>query len=88
MCLPETTMYKSKNQHVHLFRYGYVSIGFVLLVFIASFVGSCDEAERHKVLDYFFDGVPPRGEQEFESGFLDPNSQQFDQAGSARVYSG
>jgi predicted CXXCH cytochrome family protein len=79
-------MYKSKVQHINLIRCGNVSVAFALLVLVASFVGSCDEVERHKVLDYFFDGVPPLGGQEFEEELYDPNAQELDQTGQTSVW--
>ena len=81
MGLPWTTMHGSKDRHVGLFRYGPVLVGFALLVFLAVFVGSCDKVERHKVMTYFFDGVPPLGQDQFEAGLLDPDTQQLDQTG-------
>lgn len=79
-------MRESKDQQIELFRYRPVSAGFALLVFFAIFVGSCDEVERHKVLDYFFDGVPPIGQDPFEAGLLDPNTQQLDQMGQTPAW--
>jgi predicted CXXCH cytochrome family protein len=49
-------------------------------------VGSCDEVERHKVLNYFFDGVPPLGQDPFEAEFLDPNTEQLDQMGQTSIW--
>jgi len=40
------------------------SIGLMLLVFFGIFVVSCDEVERYKTLTFFFDGVPPLGQEE------------------------
>jgi predicted CXXCH cytochrome family protein len=58
----------------------------VWLVLSAVFVGSCDDVARHRVLDYFFDGVPPLGQDPFEAGPLDPNTQQFDQMGQVSAW--
>ena len=86
MRLPRTAMHESKDRYVIRFRYKSASIGLALLVFFAVLVGSCDEVERHKVLNYFFDGVPPLGQDEYESEFTDPDTQQFDQAGQATAW--
>lgn len=75
-----------KEQYFDIFRYGPVSVGFALLICLVVLVGSCDEIERHKVLDYFFDGVPPLGQNEFEAGLLDPDTQQLEQMGQAPAW--
>lgn len=79
-------MYKFKDQHIHLTRYRTALAGLALIVFLIAFVVSCNEVERHKVLDYFFDGVPPLGEQEYEEGLFDPNTQELDQTGQTSVW--
>jgi predicted CXXCH cytochrome family protein len=79
-------MHGSKDQYVQLSRSGPVSAGFAVLVFLAVLVGSCDEVERHKVLDYFFDGVPPLGQDQFEEELFDPNAQRLDQTGQTPVW--
>lgn len=76
MCLSKKTMYKSKDQHVPLFRFVNGSIAFALLVYVTLVVGSCDKVERHKALEYFFDGVPPLGEDQLVAEFGDPNTDQ------------
>ncbi|OHB74082.1 MAG: hypothetical protein A2Z25_11020 [Planctomycetes bacterium RBG_16_55_9] len=38
------------------------------------------------MLDYFFDGVPPLGQDPFEAGPFDPNAQQLDQTGQALIW--
>lgn len=38
-------------------------VGLILLVFFGVFVVSCNEVERHKVLTFFFEGVPPLGQE-------------------------
>lgn len=72
-------MHGSKDHYLKLFRYRPVYVGFTLLVFFAVFVGSCDKVERYKVMSYFFDGVTPLEQGQFEEGLLDPNTQQLDQ---------
>ena len=42
------------------------------VVVVLLFVISCDEVERHKILTFFFDGVPPLAAE-----FLDPNSAEY-----------
>lgn len=46
---------------------------FVLLLLLLTI--SCDKVKRHKVLTFFFDGVPPLG-----LAYLDPNSAEFAEA--------
>lgn len=79
MRLSWTAMRDSKNRYGIRSRYESASIGLAVLVFCVTLVGSCDEVERHKVLDYFFDGVPPLGQNPLESGLYDPNTQPYDQ---------
>lgn len=86
MVLPWSIMHGSKDPRIELFGYRPVSVGFALLVFFILFVGSCDEVERHKVMDYFFDGVPPLGQYPLESGPVDPNAQPFDQTGQETAW--
>jgi predicted CXXCH cytochrome family protein len=76
----------SKNQNLGLFRYGPLSVGFALLVFFVLSVGSCDKVEHHKVMSYFFDGVPPLEQGRFEAGLFDPNTQQLDQTGQTQAW--
>ena len=51
----------------------------MLLVFFGIFIVSCDDVERHKALTFFFDGVPPLGQEYFQEDSIDPNSQEFAQ---------
>jgi predicted CXXCH cytochrome family protein len=44
----------------------FISIGLLLFFFCGFFVLSCNEVERHQVLTFFFDGVPPLGRQELD----------------------
>jgi predicted CXXCH cytochrome family protein len=45
----------------------------MLLVLIGIFFISCDQVDRHKVLTFFFDGVPPLGPEGFQEELLEPN---------------
>jgi predicted CXXCH cytochrome family protein len=55
-----------------LYRAKLTVSGFILLALSLSYLVSCDRVERHRVLNFFFDGVPPL---ETASGiYLDPNS--------------
>ena len=72
---------KLKNLDFEHSRYGPASVGFALLVFFVIFIESCDKVERHKVLDYFFDGVPPLDQVPFEAEPFNPNAEQFNQMG-------
>ncbi len=56
-------------------------MGWVVLVCLAALVLSCDETERHRVLTFFFDGVPPAGSEGFEGEPFDANSAGLEQTG-------
>lgn len=50
-------------------------LGAVLLcVAVLVFLAGCDEVKKHKILTFFFDGVPPLGLE-----YLDPNSPEYAQ---------
>ncbi len=70
-----------KKHYVALFRTGPASVGIVLLVGLGALVLSCDEVERHQVLAFFLDGVPPLSPQDFEEGLANSNSQELEQGG-------
>jgi len=75
-----------KNSFIVLFRIRPASFGLVLLVFIGTFLVSCDEVDRHEALTFFFDGVPPMGQEGFQGDFIDPNSRKFAQTGQAPAW--
>jgi predicted CXXCH cytochrome family protein len=53
------------------------SIGLIILCASLIFVVGCDPVQRHKILTFFFDGVPPLGgEAEEEEVTTDPNAEQ------------
>lgn len=58
-----------------------IHLGWVLLVCLAVLVLSCDEIERHRVLTFFFDGVPPLGGAGFEGEPFDANPVGLEQTG-------
>jgi predicted CXXCH cytochrome family protein len=70
-----------KSRYSKAFRYGPALVGLAMFVYVVAFVTGCDEVERHKVLTYFFDGVPPPGQDQSEAGPFDPNAQPVNQAG-------
>ncbi len=51
------------------------SIGLMLLVFFGVLVVSCDEVEHYKTLTFFFDGVPPLGQEGLQEEFANSNFQ-------------
>ncbi len=63
------------------FRARYISVGLTLVLLFLAFILGCDEAERHKVLTFFFDGVPPLGRGELEEGPF-----YLDSKGSAQTH--
>ena len=75
-----------KNLYIVLFRIRPISIGLLLLVFLGIFFVSCDEVERHKTLTFFFDGVPPLGQEGLQIESLDPNSPELAQTGQAPAW--
>src|SRR4030042_1134788 len=75
-----------KNLYIVLFRIRPISIGLLLLVFLGIFFVSCDEVERHKTLTFFFDGVPPLGQEGLQIESLDPNSPELAQTGHAPAW--
>jgi predicted CXXCH cytochrome family protein len=71
----------SRKHNVALFRAGPAPVGLVMLVCIGGLVLSCDQVERHRALAFFFDGVPPLGQQGLEKGLLDSDSQDVEPGG-------
>ena len=57
------------------FRARYISVGLTLVVLFLAFILGCDEVEHHKVLTFFFDGVPPLGREGLEEGLVYLDSQ-------------
>ncbi len=55
------------------------SIGLMLLVFFGILVVSCDEVERYKTLTFFFDGVPPLGQEGLQEELINSNFQESTQ---------
>ena len=76
----------SKNRYIALFRIRSASFGLMLFVFFGIFISSCDEVERHKTLTFFFDGVPPLGQESLQEESLDANSLKAAQTGQAPVW--
>lgn len=70
-------MFGLKYYYVVLFRKKTALIGLMLLVFLGIFVVSCDEVERHNVLTFFFEGVPPLGQDQLTQGLVDSDSQEL-----------
>jgi predicted CXXCH cytochrome family protein len=73
----------SKNRYIALFKIRPALLGLILLVL---FVISCNEMERHKTLTFFFDGVPPLGQERLEAEPLDVNLPELAQAGQTPVW--
>ena len=55
------------------------SIGLMLLVFFGVLVVSCDEVEHYKTLTFFFDGVPPLGQEGLQEELINSNFQESTQ---------
>ena len=55
------------------------SIGLMLLVFFGVLVVSCDEVERYKTLTFFFDGVPPLGQEGLQEELINSYFQESTQ---------
>jgi len=70
-------MYGLKDYYVVLFRTRTALIGLMLLVLLGAFVVSCDEVKHHDVLTFFFEGVPPLGEDQFAEELVDFDSRKF-----------
>jgi len=79
-------MCDSKNRYIVLFRIRPASFGLTLLVFFGIFFVSCDDVDRHEVLTFFFDGVPPPGIEGLQGESLDPNSVEFAQTGQTPAW--
>jgi predicted CXXCH cytochrome family protein len=79
-------MRDSKDRFIVLFRIKPVTIGLMLLVFFGVFFLSCDEVERHKTLTFFFDGVPPLGQEGLQEESLEPNSPELAQMGQTPTW--
>ena len=65
---------------------GPASVGVVLLAGLGASVLSCDEMERHQMLTFFFDGVPPAGSQSFDEELVNSNSQEPEPGGQEPVW--
>jgi predicted CXXCH cytochrome family protein len=76
----------SKKHNVASFRMGPASVGVVLLAGLGASVLSCDEMERHQMLTFFFDGVPPAGSRNFEKELVSSNSQEPEPSGQESVW--
>ena len=68
-----------KGHNVVLFRARAISVRLVLLVVFPALIAGCDEVERHKVLTFFFDGVPLSRREELEEELASPNSGDLEQ---------
>lgn len=68
-----------KDYYVVLFRGRTALVGLMLLVFLGIFIVSCDEVERHNVLTFFFEGVPPLGQDQLTEEPGDYDSRELSQ---------
>jgi predicted CXXCH cytochrome family protein len=73
----------SKNRYIALFKIRPALLGLILLVLL---VISCNEMERHKVLTFFFDGVPPLGQEGLGTEPAEPISPELAQTGQTQVW--
>lgn len=79
-------MRDSKKHNVVSFRMGPASVGVVLLAGLGASVLSCDEVERHQMLTFFLDGVPPAGSRNLEEELINSNSQEPEPGGQEPVW--
>ena len=56
-------------------------LGAVILVCLGALLLSCDQIGRHRVLTFFFDGVPPLSGEGLEGERFDANSPELEQTG-------
>ena len=75
-----------KNNFIVLFRIRPALFGLMLLVFFSVFLVSCDDVDRHEALTFFFDGVPPPGQEGLQIESLDPNSPELAQTAQAPTW--
>jgi len=75
-----------KNRYIVLFWIRPAPIGLLLLVFFGIFLISCDEVERHEALTFFFDGVPPLGQEGLQGESLDPSSPELARTGQTPTW--
>jgi predicted CXXCH cytochrome family protein len=61
-------------------------VGLTLLVFVGVFIVSCNEIEHHKMLTFFFEGVPPLYQDQLSEELVDSGSGQFLQRRSKQVW--
>lgn len=57
----------------------YISISLLLFFFCGIFVINCNEVERHQALTFFFDGVPPLGQERLQKKPIDSALLQIEQ---------
>lgn len=74
------------NNYVVLFRIGTLLAGLIMIVLLGAFVVSCSEVERHDVLTFFFEGVPPLGQEQFSEQLVDNASQTALQTGQQQLW--
>jgi predicted CXXCH cytochrome family protein len=79
-------MRELKDYYIVLFRARPTSIGLMLLVFFGVLVVSCDEVERYKTLTFFFDGVPPLGQEGLQEELINSNFQESAQISPKQLW--
>jgi len=67
-----------RNHYDMLLQVKPASIGLMLVVF-GVFIVSCDDVERYEIMNFFFDGVPPLGQEGLEEELANFNSQDITQ---------
>jgi predicted CXXCH cytochrome family protein len=73
----------SKNRYIAFFRIRPALFGLMLLVL---FFISCNEIEQHKALTFFFDGVPPLGQEGLQAELLETSTPELAQTGQTPVW--
>ncbi len=75
-----------KNYYVVLFRTRTALIGVMLLAYLGIFVLSCDEVQHHNALTFFFEGVPPSGQDQLPEESVGSGSRQPSQSRPKQVW--
>jgi predicted CXXCH cytochrome family protein len=72
-------MHGLKDYYVVLFRRRTALICLMQLVFLGLFIASCDEVDRYNALTFFFEGVPPLGQDQLTEEPGDYDSRELSQ---------
>lgn len=66
--------------HIVISRTSFSVVGLIIISVVSITILSCDEVQRHKMLTFFFDGVPPLGSEDVSDvNSVDEGDQQVTQ---------